>query len=196
VGWRWGSGTEVWRTVLYLCEFVNPAVVVWCVLTGVGVGRGELETPGAGFVGPSVELFERLEIEGLVVSCCRDCGFGGGAPGVEPGFLLGALPERGVVPELTVVEKATWGSVTFVLLLASPDPTLSVALATLRASLLETLISSPAWFLVNFFHSHSPFPLVLSHFALHPAPTPSIASRGSSSLLKVSQLAYIHFNNQ
>ena len=84
----------------------------------------------------------------------------------------------------------------FVLPLTSPDPALSVALATLQASLLEALRSSPGWFLVNLFHSHSPFPLVLSHFALHPAPIPSVASRGSSSLLKVNQLAYIHFNNQ
>ena len=84
----------------------------------------------------------------------------------------------------------------FVLPLASPDPALSVALATLRASLLEALRSSPGRSLVNFFHSHSPFPLVLSHFTLHPAPIPSIARRGSSSFLKVSQLAYIHFNNQ
>jgi hypothetical protein len=107
VGWGWGSGTEVWRTVLYLCEFVNPVdVVVWCVLTGASAGR-ELEAPEVGFVRPSVEVFERLEIEGLVVSCCRDCDFVGELPGVELGFLLDVMPVRGVVVELVVVEKAT-----------------------------------------------------------------------------------------
>lgn len=164
---------------------------------GGGAGRGELEAPDVNFVGPSVEVFERLGVERFVVNCCRGWDFVSGVPEVELVFLLGVLPVRGVVLELAVVEKATCGSVfPFVLLFVSPDPTLSVALATLRASLLEALMSSPAWLLVNFFHSHSPLPLVLSHFALHPAPIPSIASRGSSSLLKVSQLAYIHFNNQ
>lgn len=108
MGWGWGSGTDVWRMVLYLCEFVNPVdVVVWCVLTVGGAGRGELGTPGVGFVGPSVDVFERLEIEGLVVNCCRGCVFVGEVPDVEAEFLLGALPVRGVVLELVVLEKAT-----------------------------------------------------------------------------------------
>lgn len=106
MGWGWGSGTEVWRTVLYLCEFANPADVVWCVLIGAGSGRGELEAPDVDFVGPSVEAFERLGVEGLVVSCCRDCNFVGEVPEVELVFLLGVLPVRGVVLELVVV-KAT-----------------------------------------------------------------------------------------
>ena len=107
MGWGWGSGTEVWRTVLYLGEFVNPVdVVVWCVFTGAGGGRG-LELPDVGFVGPSVEVFDRLEIEGFVMSCCRDCDFVGELPEVELGFLFGVVPVRGVVVEPAVVEKAT-----------------------------------------------------------------------------------------
>lgn len=107
MGWGWGSGTEVWRTTLYLCGFVNPAgVAVWCVLTGAGVGKGELEIPGADFVGPSVEVFGRLGIEGLVVICCRDCDFAGDVPEEEPVFLLGVLPIRGVALELVALEEA------------------------------------------------------------------------------------------
>jgi len=93
--------------VLYLCEFVNPVeVAAWCVLTGTGVGRGLLETPDVAFVGPSVEVLERLEVEGLgVVSCCRDCNFVWGVPVMGPACLLGALPVRSVVLELAVLEK-------------------------------------------------------------------------------------------
>ena len=70
-----------------------------------GAGRGVLETPGVGFVGPSVEVLERLEMEGLVVvSCCRDCGFVGEAPVVGPVFLVGMLPVRSVVLELDARE--------------------------------------------------------------------------------------------
>lgn len=102
MGWGWGSGIEAWRTVLYLCEFVNPVdVVVWCVFTGTGAGREELEAPDVGFVGQSVEVFERLGIEGLVVSCCRDCDFVGEVP---EGFLFGVLPVRGVVLGVAVVK--------------------------------------------------------------------------------------------
>lgn len=51
--------------------------------------------------------------------------------------------------------------------------------------------------LVNGFHSHSsPRPRLPSVLALHPAPTPSTASLGSSCSLKSSQLAYTHFNSQ
>ena len=80
-------------------------VVVWCALTGGGAGR-ELEVPDVGFVGPSVVLLERLEIEGLVASCCRNCDFVGELPEVELWFLLDVVPVRGVVVELVVVEKA------------------------------------------------------------------------------------------
>jgi hypothetical protein len=108
VGWRWGSGTEVWRTAVYLCEFANPADVdACCVFTGVGVGRGGLGTPDVSFVEPSVEVLERLETEELVANCCRGCDFVGGAPVVEPVFLLGTPPVRGVVVELVLLEKAT-----------------------------------------------------------------------------------------
>lgn len=82
-------------------------VVAWCVLTGAGAGRGALETPDVGFVGPSVEVLERLEMEGpVVVSCCRDWGFVGEVPEVGPAFLLGALPVLGVVLGPVVLEKA------------------------------------------------------------------------------------------
>ena len=64
-----------------------------------------METPDVGFVGPSTEVFERREIEGLVVSCCRECGFVGEVPWVELVFLLGVLPVRGVVLELAVLGK-------------------------------------------------------------------------------------------
>lgn len=108
MGWGWGSGTEVWRTTLYLCELANPADVAgWRALMGAGVGKGGLEAPSAGFVGPSVEVFERLEIEGLVVICCRDCDFAGEVPEEGPAFLLGVLPVRGVALELAALEEAT-----------------------------------------------------------------------------------------
>ena len=85
---------------------MNPAeVAVWWVLTGVGVGRGVLETPDVCFPGASMVL-ERLEMEGLVVSCCRDCGFVGEVPEVGPTFLLGVLLVRSVVLELAVLENA------------------------------------------------------------------------------------------
>lgn len=104
MGWGWGSGTEVWRTVLYLCEFVNVVdAVVRCGLTGASTGR-ELEDPDVGFVGASAEVFERLDIGGFVVGCCRDCDFVSEVPEVEAWFLLGVLPVRGVVFELSVAK--------------------------------------------------------------------------------------------
>ena len=95
--------------MLYLCEFVNPVeVVVWCVLTGAGVGKGVLETPDVVFVGPSVEVLERLEVEVLgVVSCCRDCSFVCEVPVMGPACLPGVLPVRSVVLELAVLGKFT-----------------------------------------------------------------------------------------
>ena len=51
-------------------------------------------------------VLERLEMEGLVVSCCRDCGFVGEVPEVGPTFLLGVLLVRSVVLELAVLENA------------------------------------------------------------------------------------------
>lgn len=93
--------------MVYLCGLANPVVVVvWCVLAGAGVGRGVFATPGVVFVGLSVEVLDRLEVEGLgVVSCCRDCSFVCEVPVIGPACLPGVLLVRSVVLELVVLEK-------------------------------------------------------------------------------------------
>ena len=75
-----------------------------------------------------------------------------------------------------------------------PDGALP-ALVTLRASL--TAPESDGEPFENVFHSHSSgVPGALRPRALQPAPIPSTASRGSSSLRKCSQLAYTNLSSQ
>lgn len=75
-----------------------------------------------------------------------------------------------------------------------PDGALP-ALVTLRASLIPPDSGGEPF--ENVLHSHSSkAPGALSPRALQPAPIPSTASRGSSSLRKRSQLAYTNFSSQ
>ena len=68
------------------------------------------------------------------------------------------------------------------------DSALESRLSTLVALLASNVLLSSKLDLLNVFQSHSP-PCELSHLALQPTPTPSIAARGSSCSLKSNQFA-------
>jgi hypothetical protein len=82
----------------------------------------------------------------------------------------------------------TGGCITFDLLADLFDSALDKRLSPLAALFASIAMLSSALDLWNVFQSHSP-PLELSHLALQPTPTPSIAALGSSCSLKSNQFA-------
>lgn len=136
-----------------------------------------IDTPTIALVPFTSAVLDLLDMEAVD---CRGGAFVEDVTPVAAGFLLDALLVGDTVAGF-------WNGTSFPVPLASPERPLS-PLAMLRTSLLEA-ISSTMGTLLNFFQSHSPGPLALSHLALQPAPMPSTAALGSSYSLNSSQFA-------